>query len=113
MSAPKHPTRNIIVQGHRTSLRLEREVFAALDEICQREGLTLALLCNRLLGQHGNEANLSSLLRVHAVTYFRTLAATLPWTAEPSRLPAQRRSRRYSSARASRPDQLPGMSGRA
>lgn len=109
MSGFKHPTRNVIVQGHRTSLRLEPEVFAALDEICQREELTLTTLCNRLLHQHGGEASLSSLLRVHAVTYFRALAGTPPWGAEQSRQSVQR----HPTGRVNRSNQMPGLSARA
>ena len=61
------PSRNVVVAGSSTSLRLE-EVFAALDDICAREGLTLSALCNHLLAVHGRRTRLSSRLRVCALT---------------------------------------------
>ncbi|MCH7672966.1 MAG: ribbon-helix-helix domain-containing protein, partial [Proteobacteria bacterium] len=38
-------TKNVTVGNLRTSLRLESEIWAALDEICAREGLTVHQLC--------------------------------------------------------------------
>lgn len=111
MAVPKIPARNVIVRGHRTSLRLEPEVFRALDEICVRERLTLPVLCNRLLDRHGDDVNLSSQLRVHALTYFQALAGLLyPPPVERDQPRAPRRPRRQSPAAASRHDQSSGWS---
>ena len=74
MPVSQNRSRNVVVRGQRTSLRLEPEVFEALDDLCEREGLTLNVLCNVLLDRHGDDTNLSSRLRVHALTYFRKLA---------------------------------------
>ena len=38
-------SRNIYVNGRRTSMRLELEVWAALEEIGAREGITTSTLC--------------------------------------------------------------------
>ena len=112
MSGPKYPSRNVVVRGSRTSLRLEPEMFEALDEICERERLTLPVLCNRLLDQHGGNVNLSSLLRVHALSYFRKLAGPPPLMGQ--EMPrVQHRSRRHSSGSVKRPDQTPSLSALA
>jgi len=71
------PSRNVVVAGSRTSLRLEPEVFAALDDICAREGLTLSALCNHLLAVHDRRTSLSSRLRVYALTYYRAIVQDL------------------------------------
>ena len=41
-------TRNVRIGGRRTSLRLEPALWDALDEVCQREGLTRHQLCTRI-----------------------------------------------------------------
>lgn len=65
--------KNVSVKGHRTSLRLESEIWAALDEICRIEGLTLHQLCTRIDGARDG-LNRTSALRTFIVQYFREAA---------------------------------------
>lgn len=84
--------RNVVIEGHRTSIRLERPIWEALDEICRREDLTLGVLCRELRRGLDDEVKLASSLRSFAVTYFRLaemgallrIAAGIPWNEEPS-----------------------------
>ncbi len=85
---------NVVVAGHRTSVRLEPELWDALAAICKRERLTLNDLCTRidrlrrasvaralaLKARRGKSAgpvrrpSLTSAMRVHVVVYFRRRA---------------------------------------
>ncbi len=66
--------RNVRVQGRRTSLRLETAMWEALEEITERENITLAnLLTEVASGQ--NESSFTASVRVFALCYFRGLAA--------------------------------------
>lgn len=87
-------SRNVVVAGHRTSVRLELELWEALAAICKRERLALNELCTRVdrlrrasiaralagRARRGKAAgpirrpSLTSALRVHVVTYLRRLA---------------------------------------
>lgn len=66
-------SRNVTVNGHRTSLRLEVETWDALDEICRLEGITVHQFCSRVEGQR-NGLGRTSAVRVHIVNYFRNAA---------------------------------------
>lgn len=87
-------SRNVVVAGHRTSVRLEPELWDALAAICKRERLSLNELCTNIDRQRrahvaraqqakarrGKSAgpvrrpSLTSAMRVHVVTYLRRLA---------------------------------------
>lgn len=62
--------RNVRINGRRTSVRLEREMWEALQEICVREGSNLNLICNQVADRNG-ERGLTSGLRVFIVNYYR------------------------------------------
>ncbi len=64
-------TRNVTINGHRTSLRLQTEIWDALGEICQREGMTLNDLCS-LIDERCNGNSRTSAVRAFVVTYYRT-----------------------------------------
>lgn len=65
--------RNVTASRGRTSMRLEPELWEALEEICQREGVTLADLVKRI--EHaGHPGGRTSAVRVHVLNYFRTAA---------------------------------------
>lgn len=67
------PTRTIATaDGGRTSVRLEPEFWAALDDIRRREGVTLAELCRRIDGTR--RTGMTAALRLYVVGYFRRLA---------------------------------------
>ncbi|MCA8908335.1 MAG: ribbon-helix-helix domain-containing protein [Rhodospirillaceae bacterium] len=63
-------SRNITVDGHRTSIRLEPEMWEALDEICRREALSIHDFCS-LVDQQRCASSLTAAVRVALLTYFR------------------------------------------
>ena len=66
------PMRNIWVRGHRTSIRLEPQIWDMLAEICRREFCTTEDVCTYVDGR--GRGSLASLLRVFILDYFRTSA---------------------------------------
>lgn len=81
--------RNVIVQGRRTSMRLEPSLWQALEDIAAREGMSIGELCSRIqqrLDQHTsirggdlskNKPTLTSGVRVFIFAYFRAAASTV------------------------------------
>ncbi len=65
--------RNIIAARGRSSMRLEPEIWDALQEICKREGVALGDLVQRVEGQ-GGEGGRTSAVRIYAFEYFRAAA---------------------------------------
>lgn len=68
-------TRNVRIDGRRTCLRLEQEMWHALEEICVRERLTLHALCSLIEPRRFGSARATA-VRAFVVAYFRFLAAT-------------------------------------
>jgi predicted DNA-binding ribbon-helix-helix protein len=66
-------TRNVTVDGHRTSVRLEPALWDAFDEICRRERKSARTICSDI-GRRQREGGFTSALRVYILDYFRTLA---------------------------------------
>lgn len=66
-------TRSIRIQGHATSLRLERAFWRVLDEIAASQGVSVSRFINKLhaevLQHRGDCANFASLLRCTCLTY--------------------------------------------
>ena len=62
--------KNVIVNGRRTSMRLDRETWISLHDICQRENLTIHQLCSKIDSAKG-KSGLSSATRLFVLTYFR------------------------------------------
>lgn len=62
--------RNIVLFGRRTSIRLELEMWRGLDEICRREAVGLADLCEQLAATP-RHSNLTAAIRVFILLYFR------------------------------------------
>jgi len=62
--------KNVIVNGRRTSMRLDRETWISLADICEREGLTIHELCSKIDAAKG-QSGLSSATRLFVLTYFR------------------------------------------
>jgi predicted DNA-binding ribbon-helix-helix protein len=69
--------RSFSIAGHRTSVALEEEFWAALESEARAERIALAALVARIDGSRG-ERNLASALRVHILT--RALGKKLPST---------------------------------
>ena len=62
--------KNVVVNGRRTSMRLDKETWTALSDICRRENLSLYKLCSLIDTAKGN-AGLSSATRLFVLTYYR------------------------------------------
>ena len=62
--------KNVIVNGRRTSMRLDRETWLSLADICFREKVTIHELCSKIDSIKGR-SGLSSATRLFVLTYFR------------------------------------------
>ncbi|NBQ66085.1 MAG: aryl-sulfate sulfotransferase [Verrucomicrobia bacterium] len=60
--------RSVVVQGHATSVRLEPEFWAIIDEICKKQNISLAQLIVSIEKHHQTQQNLASQLRVFCLT---------------------------------------------
>ncbi|MGL4968187.1 MAG: ribbon-helix-helix domain-containing protein [Inquilinus sp.] len=69
-----HRTRNVMIGGRRTSIRLEVAFWEALEEILEREELTLNTLVSRIDTTRKSNKNLSGAIRVFIFGYFYSLA---------------------------------------
>ncbi len=65
--------RNVVVNGHRTSVRLEPQMWDALREIARREGRTVHAICTEAKRRRGPSTFAAS-LRVYILNYFRAAA---------------------------------------
>ena len=65
--------RNIVVDGRRTSVRLEPQMWDALTEIVRREGLTVHDVCT-VASRFRRHSTLTAGLRVFILRYFREAA---------------------------------------
>ena len=62
--------KNVVVNGRRTSMRLDKETWQALSDVCKRENITLYKLCS-LIDSAKGESGLSSATRLFVLTYYR------------------------------------------
>jgi predicted DNA-binding ribbon-helix-helix protein len=65
--------RNITVAGRRTSIRLERPMWDALNDIAGRERLNLHQLCS-LIDEYRHESTLTAAVRVFVMAYYKAAA---------------------------------------
>jgi len=65
--------RNVTVAGRRTSLRMEPEMWDALQEAAAREGLSLHDFCTGVAKRRGGYS-MTAAIRVHLLGYFRGAA---------------------------------------
>ena len=61
--------RSVIIAGHRTSVSLEPEFWAALKDIALQRNVSINELVTEIDGQR--RGNLSSSLRVHVLTFLQ------------------------------------------
>jgi predicted DNA-binding ribbon-helix-helix protein len=75
-------TRSLRIGGHCTSIRLELAFWDTLEEIANREGMSLAKFLTRLhnevLDHHGEVKNFASLLRCSCLIDRSRAAAVMP-----------------------------------
>ena len=66
-------SRNVTVDGHRTSIRLEPDMWEALEEICRRRGISAHQFCSEV-EQTRAASSLTAAVRVAVLRYFRDAA---------------------------------------
>ena len=66
-------SKNVVINGFRTSLRLETEIWEALGDVCRREGMSLNELCS-LIESRRTDASRTSVIRTFIVAYLRATA---------------------------------------
>ena len=64
-------SRNVTISGHRTSVRLEPEMWSGLTEICRREGGSLHEICTVVALRKGENTSLTAAIRVFVMAYYR------------------------------------------
>ena len=62
--------KNVIVNGRRTSMRLDKETWASLSDVCKRESINLNKLCS-LIDSAKGASGLSAATRLFVLTYYR------------------------------------------
>jgi predicted DNA-binding ribbon-helix-helix protein len=78
-------SKNVFVHGHRTSMRLEPEMWSALLEIAAEEGLTPHELVTRIAAVRG--VNLTSAVRCFVISWYMRRCAE-PVRSAPAERPA-------------------------
>ena len=66
--------RNVTVNGRRTSIRLEPEMWDALEEIAKREGVRVSDVVSRIDREMRGASGLTARVRVFVLGYFRAAA---------------------------------------
>lgn len=67
-------SRNITLDGRRTSMRLEPAMWHALIEICRREKLSIHQLCSLVAQHKSEETSFTAAVRVFAMSYYKSAA---------------------------------------
>jgi len=65
---------NIMVEGRRTSIRLEKEMWMALKEIARKENCTIHALCSVVSQRKKPDTSLTAAIRVFIMAYFQAAA---------------------------------------
>ena len=64
-------SRNITIQRRRTSVRLEPEMWAALNDIAMREGCSIHDICSLVSMRKNASTSLTAAIRVFLMLYYR------------------------------------------
>jgi len=67
-------SRNVTISDHRTSIRLEPEMWSGLSEICRREGSSLHDVCTAVALRKSENTSLTAAIRVFVMAYYRAAA---------------------------------------
>ena len=74
---------NLVVSGHRTSVRLEEEMWAALNDVAERKGYTVHDLASRIFHRRKKSGqSFTSAIRVFLMMYYRNAARRAEHDAE-------------------------------
>lgn len=63
---------NITINGHRTSVRLEKEMWLGLKDIARRESCKIHDLCSVIADRKRGNTSLTAAIRVFVMVYFQT-----------------------------------------
>lgn len=69
-------SKNVRIAGRRTSVRLEPEMWEALEEVAAMQGCTIHDLCTAVSELKHPEASFTGALRVFVMEFFRSAAKT-------------------------------------
>lgn len=67
-------SRNVTIAGHRTSVRLEPEMWNGLAEACRRECATMHEVCTVIASHKPTGTSLTAAIRVFVMAYYRAAA---------------------------------------
>ena len=67
-------SKNITIESHRTSVRLEPAMWDSLTEICRRERATMHMVCTAISQHKPADTSLTAAIRVFIMSYFRAAA---------------------------------------
>jgi predicted DNA-binding ribbon-helix-helix protein len=67
-------SKNITVDGHRTSVRLEPAMWNSLNDICRRERASIHVVCSAIAQHKPVETSLTAAIRVFIMSYYRAAA---------------------------------------
>lgn len=67
-------SKNVTVDGRRTSVRLEPAMWNSLSEICRRERVSVHMICSAITEHKPQNTSLTAAIRVFIVSYFRAAA---------------------------------------
>jgi predicted DNA-binding ribbon-helix-helix protein len=76
--------RNVVVGGHRTSVRLEPLMWDSLRDIAQRRGMSVNDLVTEI-DTNRHTSGLTAAIRVYIVDFYRRVAFDMPPAAVPRR----------------------------
>jgi predicted DNA-binding ribbon-helix-helix protein len=76
-------SRNIRLNGRRTSIRLERGLWRTFDDIAMREGMTTRALCCAVDQQRDRRMSLTAAVRLFTVSYYRVIVQRLEEQRQP------------------------------
>ncbi len=65
-------SQNVKINGHRTSVRLEKEMWLGLKDIARRESCTVHDLCSVISSRKIPETSLTAAIRVFIMVYYQT-----------------------------------------
>jgi len=75
-------SKNVRIHDRRTSVRLEPEMWVALNEIAAMEGCSIHDICGAVNDLKSEEASFTAALRVFVMEYYRALVKTSGKVAE-------------------------------
>lgn len=65
---------NVMIDGRRTSVRLEKEMWMALKQIARREDCSVHMLCTAIAQRKRPATSLTAAIRVFVMAYYQAAA---------------------------------------